>query len=942
MIPDILPDNKHLLYFYDPDCECDLIFVNIINSPPRFFLLVERNYDENLEWCKDYSKKLYNAILPYSQFALQFYSEDFDPFMSPEFFSNQFSPESAKYTNGNFFFGVTREERLKNFNEKIIFKDYSPSPTITFKIARNRDYSFDYDSLWEIKRIPKEEKEIKIEWDKNKAKVTLTFLQGMYRPYIYTPILNIARQTFCVEKLYNQEPENTEKNVYTLKIKDRLNWYVEQRIWGRDIAMGSLVVNCEDETVKKQIEDQIPEELLYKNLNRLLNNHYRIDDRLNNIPYMNMRNQTIGYKRFSLLQEGFLINAYPLDEKLKDFRNLQNLERNNPVYAPSFVYQEYARVIVDTLVIKKRPSVYLGVRELNFSDTGKEGIEVTDVEPITNNVITLPTTSQSTTSFWGTVATGDAHFWIDYPALRLFFRISTPSSLDGRIRRAPTVGFAFVFTISRDSSSYFDNASVIYPESEWIDYQYETSGDEHIGVYGMWHKLNNFVLVNWFLPTFQNFDLTNIKNELRQLDIQGLLNNSPSKEQRRENEARIFQPYFDWMEGGFDPDQNIPPFFSEEMQEFVLKIDKLTPDSVLETPRFWLEQIEDSILTNFGIPNPNSAVSLITYGYQFVGLPSYNYGIESLKEKIDQLPFFGLGLRNNLREIYHFIINFMATLIEMLYEQQEQIKEIHACLGAGEFAYQDNGIDDPSPAYMHIARKVDYIAKALGIHFDLSGEILSVRQSKHLNRGDTIPAGWYLGQFGRNTGANTDPNAQKGGLADEERLGIVYEVKGNRFETNQASGNEEITQGGYILCESIPQLWHIMLQDLDRSLGLQTLGSIAIANPNYNPDYSGNNEDIKTPYWTYNGLGQLLLDLMYLEADTNRHAAQANVGSLKAQAVAGECLAALGVPATEKSVLMRVDDNLQSVKYPAFNASGQTIVDLLLWALQNIAIQNEG
>jgi len=284
----------------------------------------------------------------------------------------------------------------------------------------------------------------------------------------------------------------------------------------------------------------------------------------------------------------------------------------------------------------------------------------------------------------------------------------------------------------------------------------------------------------------------------------------------------------------------------------------------------------------------------------------------------------------------------MATLIEMLYEQQEQIKEIHACLGAGEFAYQDNGIDDPSPAYMHIARKVDYIAKALGICFDLSGEILSVRQSKHLNRGDTIPAGWYLGQFGRNTGASTDPNAQKGGLADEERLGIVYEVKGNRFETNQASGNEEITQGGYILCESIPQLWHVMLQDLDRSLGLQTLGSIAIANPNYNPDYSGNNEDIKTPYWTYNGLGQLLLDLMYLEADTNRHAAQANVGSLKAQAVAGECLAALGVPATEKSVLMRVDDNLQSVKYPAFNASGQTIVDLLLWALQNIAIQNEG
>lgn len=269
-----------------------------------------------------------------------------------------------------------------------------------------------------------------------------------------------------------------------------------------------------------------------------------------------------------------------------------------------------------------------------------------------------------------------------------------------------------------------------------------------------------------------------------------------------------------------------------------------------------------------------------------------------------------------------------------------RIKEIHACLGAGEFAYQDKDSNPPTPAYMHIARKVDYIAKALGINFDLSGEIMSVRQSKHLNRGDIIPAGWYLGQFGRNTGASAD--GQSGGLPDEERLGIVYEVKGNRFEGNQASGEEEITQGGYILCESIPQLWHIMLQDLDRSLGLQTLGSIAIANPNYNPDYGGDNEDLKTPYWKYNGLGQLILDLMYLSGDTNRHAAQANIGSLKAQAVAGEVLAALGTPATEKSVPLRVENEVKNVRYPAFNAGGQTIVDLLLWTLQNLAIQNEG
>ncbi|WP_342597696.1 hypothetical protein VKI21_06960 [Cyanobacterium aponinum UTEX 3222] len=266
-----------------------------------------------------------------------------------------------------------------------------------------------------------------------------------------------------------------------------------------------------------------------------------------------------------------------------------------------------------------------------------------------------------------------------------------------------------------------------------------------------------------------------------------------------------------------------------------------------------------------------------------------------------------------------------------------RLKEIHACLGAGEFAYQDNGIDDPSPAYMHIARKVDYIAKALGICFDLSGEILSVRQSKHLNRGDTIPAGWYLGQFGRNTGANTDPNAQKGGLADEERLGIVYEVKGNRFETNQASGDEEITQGGYILCESIPQLIHIMLQDLDRSLGLQTLGSFAIANPNYNP----NDVQFSQEYYRYNGLGQALIDLIYVASDTNKQASQANIGSLKAQAISQEILGALGVPVSYKQVKTEIGENIASIIYPGFNGSGQTLADLLAWALMNIALIND-
>lgn len=268
-----------------------------------------------------------------------------------------------------------------------------------------------------------------------------------------------------------------------------------------------------------------------------------------------------------------------------------------------------------------------------------------------------------------------------------------------------------------------------------------------------------------------------------------------------------------------------------------------------------------------------------------------------------------------------------------------RIKEIHACLGAAEFAYQDNKVDPPVPAYMHLARKIDYIAKALGINFDLSGKIMSVRQSKHVEQGASIPAGWAFGQFGRNEGAST--TGQLGGLADEERLGIVYDVIGNRFVIGGASGAEEITEGGYVLCESIPQYIAIMLQDLNRSLGLQTLGSFAIANPNYVPDYRGTSFECREPYYTYNGLGDAILEILYTLADTNRHAAQANIGSLKSQAISQEVLGALGVPVLEKMIKVEVDDDNLVLRYPGFNGSGQTIADLLFLALMNLAVQNE-
>lgn len=298
----------------------------------------------------------------------------------------------------------------------------------------------------------------------------------------------------------------------------------------------------------------------------------------------------------------------------------------------------------------------------------------------------------------------------------------------------------------------------------------------------------------------------------------------------------------------------------------------------------------------------------------------YNYGIISDSDYLIYLQNFKIQVENNMVD-------------------SVRVKEIHSCLGASEFSYVNN--DPTTPIYMHMARKLDYIAKALGIAFNGDGSIMGIRQSKALENGETIPAGWNFGQFGRNEGNNPSNNAQQGGNSSEERLGIVYDVRSNKFITNPASGEEDIKQGGYILCESIPQMLHIMLDDLDRALGLQTLGAIAITNQNYNDDYNGNDISIKTPYYKYNGLGDAFVEVMHTLADTHKQAFQANIGSLKSQAITVEILGALGVGCIEKKIILEVDDQPVKIVYPGFNGMTPSIADLQMWTLTNQSFLNE-
>ncbi|WP_342597669.1 hypothetical protein VKI21_06815 [Cyanobacterium aponinum UTEX 3222] len=866
MIPDILPDNKHLLYFYDPDCECDLMFANIYQSPNRFYLLCEKNYDSSLDWCEDYAEKLYITLLDYSQLVLQHYEYDYNPFLSQSYFNTL--DENNKKNNLSFWLGVTREQRLQKFKEEIVFTTRKQEGiTLNQKMVTEsfpRETILDFDSLWEIKRPSIDE--LEITWDENSPPVTLTFLQGMYRPYIYYPVTNIMRQTFQVERLINQSKEKGDKK-YTLKIKDRTTINYEQKLWRSDIAMGSIVVNCEDPVVKNAIENQIPEELLYKNIDIVFANNYKIDPILRSLPYLEFFSQEIGYYPYTLPKEGFLIKAFPLNEDLEDFRDNTNLEENNPIYMPCYLYRHmnYSPEICLTIT-RDYQEYYVGVQELNWSPT-------------------LPAMKVSRSELLG--GGGGMHYWIN-AGLSFFYSINLGQINSQLLQQAQIQsGYCYALSYGYSSSDFQNNVTVLYPANDFIDYYYEYSGNEFVGEYGIWHELANFQDTN-YVENAQNYDVSEMKTNFNSTfpNTQDLLNSAKTKEERAEIEGSNFQSFWDWMKGNYDiTDPNTPsPKMTQEMEAFFLSEIK-----------YWLEPIPENIAIQFDIPIsplfPPVAYQMLVNGYTF---QSYNHNVDDIMGKLNSnsLPFIGLGLDEPIQEQYIGIWLIMTTLVELIYEQQEKIDRIDACLGAGEFSYYEDDNGDLKPYYMNMARTLQRFARAYGVSFKPDGKVLQIRARKNIpfvNGQATVPDGWARGQFVDNTQAtstNGQPSTGIGDDDDDERVGIAYQNRCNRYENfdDADPANNTYAQGDIVLCENFLQLFESYLEDLDKGLNWQEMGTGIL------PSADG------TSYCTYEGIGTLLAEAVYMLSQLSSNIYQTHNLSLQNTAMNHEILKGLGLP----------------------------------------------
>lgn len=257
-------------------------------------------------------------------------------------------------------------------------------------------------------------------------------------------------------------------------------------------------------------------------------------------------------------------------------------------------------------------------------------------------------------------------------------------------------------------------------------------------------------------------------------------------------------------------------------------------------------------------------------------------------------------------------------------EIERKLDLIVNALDAEKFAVLST--DDTIQRTANLGYYIERISRILGISVNEDGSFREIRPSKLIEKGNTIPAGWGLGQWERNQGGSN--TGQRGGSDTEDRDGIAYEIRSNNFATDSQTGEPNaIAQGGYALVENIPQLLHIVLDDLDRALGWQDAGANAI------PSADG------SQIATYQGLNRMILDILYNQSSISRASTGSQISSLKNQAMLQEILAAFGFPATVKEIQIQLENNnTASIPVPSLQTNSPTVNDLFMLILLNMSL----
>lgn len=258
-----------------------------------------------------------------------------------------------------------------------------------------------------------------------------------------------------------------------------------------------------------------------------------------------------------------------------------------------------------------------------------------------------------------------------------------------------------------------------------------------------------------------------------------------------------------------------------------------------------------------------------------------------------------------------------------LEDLKKQVREIHLALYAQKYAYED-GTEDVSRV-ANLGYYIERISRVLGISVNSNGSIRSIRQSKLVEPSQSVPAGWNLGQWGRNNGGSSQ--GQTGGNSKEERDGLAMEIRSNQFTNDDFTGEtNRIEEGGYALVENLPQMLHILMTDLDRALGLQDAGANVLPSPNGDKVAS------------YQGMNQMMLDILYTLGQISKQTSSTNILAMKNQAMIQELMAGYGLPVQINEMEINTAlGGIGKIPFPAFAPNAPTLNDLHALTNLNLA-----
>jgi len=158
--------------------------------------------------------------------------------------------------------------------------------------------------------------------------------------------------------------------------------------------------------------------------------------------------------------------------------------------------------------------------------------------------------------------------------------------------------------------------------------------------------------------------------------------------------------------------------------------------------------------------------------------------------------------------------------------------------------------------------------------------------------------------------------------SDVSRPQMAYKLKSSKLKSD-AFGDTKIEEGDYVLVNTIQQLLQVMMQDLDKALGMKDLSAGVVPGVR------------EGEICTYEGLASAISEVLYMNSAISSQTGQNLISSVITQGIVRELLKATGFPLTAKTVEVDVGNNV-AIPYPGIPDDSPTHYLMFISLMQTL------